>query len=90
MRVYGLEKKAVELAADKAGLSTSDYMRKACLGKTITQNLTEEELKLYKLLVDFRNNFARISNLVKAKKDFTSPLKDLIQALDQQLNKFKT
>ena len=87
-RVYGLEKKAIELAADKSGLCVSDYIRRACLGKTLKPCLTEEELALYRLLIEYRNNFSRISNLMKERKDFTQELQRLINNLDTHLKKF--
>ncbi|MEM7055783.1 MAG: hypothetical protein AAF392_02785 [Bacteroidota bacterium] len=87
-RVYSLEKKAIELAADKSALRVSDYIRRACLGKTLKPRLTEEELALYRLLIEYRNNFSRISNLMKERHDFTKELQRLINNLDTHLKKF--
>ena len=87
-RVYSLEKKAIELAADKSGLCVSDYMRRSGLGQTLKPRLTEEELSLYQLLIEYRNNFSRISNLIRERKDFTTALKQLIISIDRQLKKF--
>ena len=87
-RVYSLEKKAIALAAAKSGLSVSDYIRRTCLGKSLKARLTEEEISIYKLLIEYRNNFSRISNLVKANKDLTSELHQLIHSLDSHLKKF--
>lgn len=87
-RVYALEKKAIELAADKSGLSVSDYVRRCCLGKTIQSRLGKEEIELYRLLVEYRNNFSRISNLIKEREDFTGDLKHVISSIDQHLKKF--
>ena len=90
VRVYSLEKSAIELAASHSGLVLSDYVRQCCLGKEIKERFSEEELGLYHLLVEYRNNFSRISNLIKEKQDFSSPLKELIDQLDKQLKKFTT
>lgn len=87
-RVYSLEKKAIELAAAKSGLCVSDYIRRCYLGKTLKPRLTEAELSLYQLLVAYRNNFSRISNLMKERKDFTTALKEVITAIDHHLKKF--
>ena len=87
-RLYALEKKAIELAADKSGLSLSDYIRQCCLNKTIHTRLSQEEIDLYRLLVEYRNNFSRISNLFKERKDFSSDLKQVISSIDQHLKKF--
>lgn len=89
-RVYALEKKAIELAASKSGLSVSDYIRNACLGKTIQARLSEEEVNLYLLLAEYRSNFSRISNLMKERVDFTSELKEVIARVDHHLKKFIT
>jgi hypothetical protein len=87
-RVYSLEKKAIELAAAKSGLSVSDYVRRCCLGKTLHSRLDKEELDLYRLLIEYRNNFSRISNLIKERQDFSSTLKEVISSIDQHLKKF--
>jgi hypothetical protein len=87
-RVYTLEKKAIELSASKSGLNLSDYIRRCCLGKEIHSKFSEEELSLYRLLVEYRNNFSRISNLIKERKDFSASLKQLVDNIDQHLNKF--
>ena len=88
-RVYSLEKKAIELAAQKSGLSVSDYARRACLDKELKTRLTDEEISIYKLLIEYRNNFARIGNLIKHHQDFTQELKSIIGRIDQHLQRFK-
>lgn len=87
-RVYSLEKKAIELAADKSGLSVSDYARRCCLEKTIQARLSQQEIQLYTLLVEYRNNFSRISNLIKERADFTDELKQVISNIDLHLKNF--
>jgi len=87
-RVYSLEKKAIELAAEKSGLGVSDYIRRSCLGQTIHARLSPEELDLYRLLVEYRNNFSRIRNLVKDQQDITADLKQVIASIDKHLKKF--
>jgi hypothetical protein len=87
-RLYSLEKKAIELAAEKTGLSLSDYIRRCCLEKTIHPRLSKEELDLYRLLVEYRNNFSRISNLIKEREDFTAALREVISSIDEHLKKF--
>ena len=84
------EKQFIIRSANRAGLSLSDYIRKASLHQTITSKLTSEELAVYKLLVEYRNNFARISNLVKEKKDFTQALEEVIGLLKEQFKKLKS
>lgn len=88
IRLFALEKQAILLASQKAGLVTSDFVRKACLEKHIKARLSQEELALYKLLIEYRNNFSRISNLIKEKKQFQAELAEVIQRIDEQLKKF--
>lgn len=88
-RVYALEKQAILLAAEKSGLSVSDYMRRSCLGSVLTSRLSQEEIALYRMLITYRNNFARISNLVRDRKEFTEELKNVIQRIDHHLKKFQ-
>jgi uncharacterized protein (DUF1778 family) len=87
-RVYALEKRAIEVAAKKSGLSVSDYARRCCLEKSIQARLSQEEIELYRLLVEYRNNFSRISNLLKERGDFTAELKQVISNIDLHLKKF--
>ncbi len=67
IRFTPLEKKAVELMAEKVGLSLSEYIRRAAFNREMKMRFTTEELVLYKQLHVFRNNFAAIANLVKSK-----------------------
>jgi hypothetical protein len=87
-RVYSLEKKAIELAAEKSGLGVSDYIRRSCLNQTIAARLSPEEQEIYRLLVEYRNNFSRIGSLVKDKQDITADLKQVIASIDKHLKKF--
>lgn len=87
-QVYPLEKKAIELSAKKSGLSLSDYARKCCLGREVQSRMNEEELQLYLLLIEYRNNFSRISNLMKERKGFEKELRQVISNIDEQLKKF--
>jgi hypothetical protein len=87
-RVYSLEKKAIELAAEKSGLGVSDYIRRSCLNQTIHARLSPEEQESYRLLVEYRNNFSRIGNLVKDKQDIYADLKEVIASIDKHLKKF--
>ena len=87
LRLYSVEKKAIQLAARKAGISTSAFVRKACLEKDLSAKLSDQEIAIYKTLVEYRNNFARISNLIKNRADFTAELKDVTRLIDTHLKK---
>ena len=88
--MYALEKEAIELAAEKSDLKVSTYLRRCALGKPVYPRLTEDELKLHQLLVEYHNNFARISNLIRERKDFIPALQEVIGAINHQLQKFNT
>ena len=59
------EKKMLKLKARRAGLSLSEYCRGSALGHSIIERLTPEQLKYYSMLVEYKNNFKRISNMFK-------------------------
>lgn len=84
VRVSALEKKALGLMAEKAGLSVSDYVRRAAFNQQMNVRFSPEELALYKQLHQFRNNFAAIANLIKAKSG-TATLIAEIQTLKEQM-----
>ena len=87
-RLYSLEKKAIQLAARKSGLSVSDYARRACLDQALQARLTDEEISIYKMLIEYRNNFARISNLVRHNQNFANELQQLVMHIDNHLKRF--
>jgi len=59
------EKKMLKLKAKRAGLSLSEYCRGSALGHSIIERLTPEQLEYYSMLVKYKNNFSRISNMFK-------------------------
>lgn len=59
------EKKMLKIKSKKAGLSLSEYCRSSAFGNSIIERLTPEQLKHYALLVEYKNNFTRISNMFK-------------------------
>jgi len=59
------EKKMLKLKAKKAGLSLSEYCRSSAFGHNIIERLTPEQLERYSMLVKYKNNFKRISNMFK-------------------------
>ena len=89
IRLYPTEKIALKLLAKNCVLSLSDYLRKVGLHQTIKSRFTEEELSTYQMLVDYRNHFSRISNLIKAQLDFKKEVRYIIEKLDYHLNKIR-
>ncbi len=92
IRFTSLEKKALELMAEKVGLSVSEYMRRAAFNREVKLRFTAQELILYKELHLFRNHFAAIANLVKSKGGSAELIKAIIQLKEQMethLKKFE-
>lgn len=88
IRVSYLERSAIELNAEKAGLSVSEYVRDCSLHRVIQARRTSQELQAYQNLSNFRTNFARISNLLVVQDEtlLKSEIHDLVQKIDQALN----
>lgn len=87
IRVSYLERSLIELNADKAGLSLSEYVRNCALSRVIQARRTSEEIQAYQNLSNFRTNFARISNLLAIQNEtlLKSEIHDLVQKIDQAL-----
>lgn len=66
-RTNSFEKKLIVLRAKKAGLSQSNFCKKAVLDIKITERLTEEQITVYKMLITYHNNFKSIGNLIQKK-----------------------
>jgi len=88
IRVSYLERSAIELNAEKAGLSVSEYVRDCSLSRVIQARRTSQELEAYQRLSNFKTHFARISNLIAVQDEtlLKSEIHDLIQKLDKALN----
>ena len=59
------EKKLLKKRAGRAGISLSEYCRSSAFGHSIIERLTTEQMAHYKMLVKYKNNFARIGNMFK-------------------------
>nr|WP_298995538.1 mobilization protein MbpA [uncultured Allomuricauda sp.] len=83
------EKKMLKLKAKRAGLSLSEYCRGSALGHSIIERLTPEQLKYYSILVEYKNNFKRISNIFK-KRDprLTKEVVELANEIRNHLHNF--
>ncbi|WP_028890689.1 mobilization protein MbpA [Tenacibaculum sp. 47A_GOM-205m] len=77
------EKKLLKVKAKKAGLSLSEFCRKSANEKEISERLTDEQISLYKMLVQYHNNFKSIGNLIKNKHP------DLYQKVYQTADEIK-
>jgi len=90
-RITLYEKKLLKVKAKKAGLTLSEYCRRVTQDIEIVERLTEEQITLYKMLVQFHNNFKSIGNLFR-KKDpsLTTKVNELADEIKKHLNNFNT
>ncbi len=84
------QKKLIQFSAKKAGLTVSEFCRKAAFKKEITQRLDDDFILYYKTLVSYHNNFKRIGNMFQ-KKDPKLSLKvnELADEIKIILNKLQ-
>lgn len=80
-RVSHIEKKAIALAAQETGLSTSEFARRAALNQKVTLRFSPQELEIYKDLHTYHHNFKLISNLVKSPHFYKNEM--ILQELDR-------
>lgn len=91
LRLKLSEKKIIERKAAQAGCSMSEFIRNTALDYTLSYKLTDEEIKVYKLLNKYSSNFINISNLFK-KGDYTGVKEISVETakqIQQHLNKLK-
>lgn len=84
IRVNIFDYKLIKIKAQDSGLSTSEYIRRCALNKTIPKDLNQEELVIYKDLKKFHHNFTSITNLLK-KGDYNEMINQIV--IVQQLIK---
>lgn len=89
-RTNFFEKKLIIVRAKKAGLSQSEYCKKAVLETKIIERLSEEQIELYKMLITYHNNFKSIGNMFKKKNpNLTSEVYQLANEIKKHLSNFK-
>jgi hypothetical protein len=59
------EKKLLKIKAKKSGLSISEYCRRAAFDHRITERFSDEQIDVYKLLVQYQVNFKHIGNMYR-------------------------
>ncbi|TXD95500.1 mobilization protein MbpA [Gillisia hiemivivida] len=84
------EKKLLKNRAAKAGISLSEYLRSTAFQKNIVERITQEHLECYQLLVQYKNNFSRISNMFKkGNPQLAKEVKQLSEEIRTHLNNFR-
>tara|TARA_R110002126_G_scaffold44109_1_gene126008 strand:+ start:125 stop:337 length:213 start_codon:yes stop_codon:yes gene_type:complete len=68
----------------------SEYCRRAAFDDRIIERLSEEQIEMYKMLTDYRNNFIRIGNMYK-KKDpkLSAEVRQLAGEIRDHIQKFR-
>lgn len=91
IRATDWEKSIIQDKAKRAGLSTSDFLRKLAFEAKIKARLTPEEIRCYHTLKEYKNHFKRITNLINKNdstgvRDYALQIAKLIQ---EHLKKFE-
>ena len=84
------EKKLLKKRAARAGISLSEYLRLTAFQINIVERLTPEQLECYQMLVQYKNNFMRISNMFKHRDSrLAKEVEDLAEKIRTHLQNFK-
>lgn len=84
------EKKLLKKRAARTGISLSEYCRNSAFRNSIIERLTSEQLAQYQMLVQYKNNFTRISTMFKkSNPNLTSAVLQLAEQIRNHLYNFK-
>lgn len=84
------EKKLLKIKAKKAGISLSEFCRRAAFEDRIIERLTEEQIRIYKMLIKYENNFKLIGNMFRKRNPkLANEVIKLSQEIRIHLFKFK-
>ncbi len=84
------EKKLLRIKAKRSGLTLSEYFRRVALEQKITERLTEEQIDIYKMLINYHNNFKSIGNMfTKRNPKLTEMVYGLANEIKGHLKNFK-
>ncbi len=80
----------LRIKAKRAGVSLSEYCRSAAFGNCLVERLTPEQLECYLMLVKYKTNFKRISNMFKKRDPKLSlEVSELAEEIRTHLYHFK-
>ena len=84
------EKKLLQRRAARAGISLSEYLRATAFERTIVERITPEQLEAYQMLVQYKNNFARIGNMFRNRDPkLAAAVEQLAEEIRTHLKNFK-
>ena len=83
------EKKLLKIKAKRAGITLSEYCRRAAFDDRIIERLSDEQIDIYKMLVKYHNNFKLIGNMFR-KRDpkLANEVVALANEIKSHLNNF--
>lgn len=85
------EKKLLKIKALRAGLSLSEFFRRAAFDQTIKERFTEEHIELYKMLLKYHNNFKSIGNMYRARNPkLDRAVSELAKEIKEHLQRFES
>lgn len=59
------EKRLLAVKAKQAGTTLSAFCRDALMEKQLKERMSDEHISIYKMMVQYHNNFKRIGNMYK-------------------------
>jgi|TARA_R110002049_G_scaffold309243_1_gene519119 hypothetical protein len=84
------EKKLLKIKAKKSGLSISEFCRRAAFDHRIVERFSDEQIHVYKLLVQYQVNFKRIGNMYrKSNPKLADEVVQLANEIRKHLYNFK-
>lgn len=86
VRMTSVERMVIKENAEKSGRTMSRYMVDCAMKREI-KLITAEDKKAYQELANYRNDFNRISNLIKEKKDITLEVRNLVKSMEKTMQK---
>jgi hypothetical protein len=84
------ERNLLRVKARRSGLSLSEYCRRAAFEDRIIERLAVEQITMYKMLTEYRNNFIRIGNMFKKNNpQLAKEVRQLADELRGHMQNFK-
>lgn len=86
VRMTAVERMIIKENAEKSGRTMSRYMVDCAMKRKI-KLITEEDKQAYQDLANYKNNFSRISNLIKNKAEIYQEVQEMIKEIEKTMRK---
>jgi uncharacterized coiled-coil protein SlyX len=84
------EKKLLKVRAKKAGISLSEFCRRAAFQDQIVERMDEQHIEIYTTLIKYHVNFKRIANMFRKRNPkLADEVVSLTDEIKAHLNTFK-